>query len=174
MPKQLSAQMGSAVNSRVTRPGYFILIEGSTTFRWCTRGSTSWNGFSWAQHPVKVMGAGSSGNGVGSPSLEITDMSGATTGSALAGDFKDAKVHIWIMDGGALGNTDPVLTFSGAVSSVRGIGAEMTVTLGLAVAKVSALFSPRLTYGPSIGANSLVPRGTVIKVGTKEYTVERR
>ena len=167
--------MNSAVSAKGTRPGYFIEISnGVTTFRWCTRSSTPWNGHSWAAHPVSVSGAGVGGNGVVSPTLSVKDMTGATIASALAGDFKDAAVHIWVMDAGATGASDPVLVFSGAVNSIQCDVPEMSLTITLAVARASALFSPRLTYSPANGFNSMVPRGTIIAIGNKEYKVERR
>lgn len=174
MPRIISTAMDTATRKVVTRPGYFIQIQGATTFRWCTRSDTSWNSMTWAAQPVTVSGTGSSGNGTNAPSLSIKDVSGAVIAAALSGDFKDAPVHIWVMDRNATEVGDPVLVFSGAVNGISCDVPQRTISITLAVAKASSLFSPRLTYGPEIGVRTTIPRGTTLVIGTKEYKVERR
>lgn len=175
MPRSISVSMNSAVSAKSTRPGYFIEIEGVTaTYRWCTRSDTSWNGQVWAGQDISITGVGSSGNGTSEPTLNIKDMSGAATVLALSGEFKDANVRIWNMDAGATDTNDPVFVFSGSVNSVKGDVPNNALTITLAIAKASALFSPRMTYGPGIGMNTTIPRGTILRIGNKEYKVERR
>lgn len=174
MPRTVTVQMANATGAQGTRPGYFIEVVGAVTYRWCTRGDTTWNSLVWVGMPVSVSGVGSGGNGANVPTVNVADPSGAAIADALSGAIKDASVRIWVMDAGALAASDPALVFVGAVSSIRGNMSDMSVTITLTVAKASALFSPRMTYGPSAGISNVMPRGTLLSIGGKEYKVDRR
>jgi hypothetical protein len=167
--KTLTTPMQAAVSARITRPLHFVQIDASPVLRFCTLSDTSWAGYTWSRRDMQISGLG----GSGSPQIVFADPDGVIAAAALSGLLDDKPITLWAGDATATAAGDPVQSFTGAIDSFAIDPAAGRTTITLAAAPPATLFAPRLFYGPGMGMNTMIPAGTILKVGDKVYTVER-
>ena len=159
--RTVSSPTGTEIAKTDTAPAYLVAINyDSGTVRYCTRGTVTWDGVSWAGAGLVVeppTDAQPSGR------LVFTDPDYLVHALIFSGAFKARQVDIWAFWGSALAAADPVhiarCTTAGADS------AQGKRTIGLARQKSAQLQCPRQIIGPAIGVNHLAAPGEQIAWG---------
>lgn len=170
--RTLSAALLTELGLVVTRPGYLVQMNFSTTIRLSTMGDISWNGYTWVAADVALSGIGQDGTGMASGSLMLGNTDSAYGAVVLTEGASDIAVSIWACYAGATASGDPVQIFSGGMDGAD-IGTDK-VTVALVAQKNQTLSAPRVFINKANGFNFLQPAGTKIAVNGEVFILERK
>lgn len=171
MTLALSAPMSAEVAERFTQPGWLLEIDES--WRISTLGDVTAMDLPWTAAPFDISGLGSGGNLATGGRVDFPDPDGAMAAAMLNGAFKAKRARVWIAHRGALAAGDPVLRFDGLIDKPSLDFPRRRLSCELVPALPSAVRIPRQYYGPALGLAFSLPAGSVLRVGGKEYRVER-
>lgn len=165
MSRTLVGTTSSGVGAAVTAPGYFIEITwASSTGRYSTRGTLTWNSQTWTATDVRVSGLATD---AGSPSiggaLRFGNADLAIGTLILSDGVAGRAIRIWAFYGDSNpGASDPVLLFDGI-----GDGAALddvgSATIELAQSGGVTLYVPRLYMTQAAGFNWLPADGQIVE-----------
>ena len=100
------------LGAAVTQPGYLLEIEFSTTVRWSTRGTLTWNSQTWTGREFKVQMSG--GRGMDARlTLTLNNHDNAIGTLCLADGVGNRNIRLWTFTGNAPGLTDCSQIFGG-------------------------------------------------------------
>ena len=93
------------LSGAVTQPGYLLEIEFSTTVRWSTRGTLTWNSQTWVGREFKVQMSG--GRGMDAKlTLTLSNNDNAIGTLCLADGVGNRNIRLWKFTGNAPSLTD--------------------------------------------------------------------
>ena len=166
--RTLSPALISELNLIVTRPGYFVQIQGmiptNTTLYFSTIGAVSWDGKPWSPANMKVSGLTRDTSSRREAAVEFSNLDGTYSYIALNMGQTNLNVSIWSVYAGA--PNDAVLEFQGVVNGAT-VGDKVVMPLvGITPPKV---FLPRRRISVASGFNTLIASGTMLRVGAAEY-----
>ena len=100
------------LSGAVTQPGYLLEIEFSTTVRWSTRGTLTWNSQTWVGREFKVQMSG--GRGMDAKlTLTLLNNDNAIGTLCLADGVGNRNIRLWKFTGNAPSLTDCSQIFGG-------------------------------------------------------------
>jgi len=165
MSRTLPSSISTAVAQPVTQPGYLIQIDATSTLRYSTRATLTYDSQTWTGG-ARVDRLNTARGGVAAVALPNAD--NALSALILADALTDKRTRIWAIYGD--GPTDATLMFDGVVDGSDAIGV-LECIINLADNGSARSSIPDVVIGPPL-ANHLVPPGTQINWGNTIYTVE--
>lgn len=169
--KTLSSALLSELALTVTRPGYLVQINYSTTLYLSTMGDISWDGHTWAGADIQIAGIGQDGSANANGALRLGNTDNAYSSIVLNEGASDIAVQIWVCYAGATASGDPVKVFEGVTD-----GSDIShskVSLKLLAQANGTLYSPRTFINKTSGFNFLQPVGTKIYFGGETFILQR-
>jgi hypothetical protein len=177
--RTLTSGMNSAVAATVTRPGYLVKIDWTTSVvsRFTSLPDVTYNSESYLGRDVQVNLAPSDGTGIAQVTVRIGNDSQTIGALVLSYGFSSKRVRVW--KAYATGDyptisvvPDPVVLFDGEGNDAT-IDPE-NVTLNALMGKIGYQLCPRRRVGPSSGFHALIPAGTRLTLGGQTFVLERR
>ena len=166
--KTLSSALSTALGYPVTRPGWLLSIAWPVATRLSSRGTVSYDGYSWVAADVDVSNITVAGLDVRG-TLRLGNAAGAF--GALALSYRVAGVGITIIgyDGAATASADFV-----PLVACRGGEAEIDVDR-VSIALLGPLagrHTPRSRVGQPTFTH-LLPAGSTLRLNNQSYVIER-
>lgn len=167
MSREITEDRAEASGRVVTRPGYLVEIGFESPVRLSNIGDVTWGGHAWlGSRALSVRGLSATGG-----TITVSNLDDTLGALVLNDGISDRPIKVWSADAEALGEDDPVLEFNGVGNSAQVTTREVQISLTLH--RVASNWSPRRFIGPGIGLNTMIPSGTVIKIGNDKFTIER-
>jgi hypothetical protein len=168
--RTLSSSMATAVAAPVTRPGVLVSIAFSTTQRYSSAGTISWNGFTWTTANVKLENLAVDALQL-SGTLVIGNHDDAIGALILAQGIQDKAITLYGIDATATATADVVwlATAVGASCELN----EFEARIGLRH-RSEFVASPRTYVNAAAGFNQLLPAGTTLRINGIDMKLERR
>lgn len=108
----VSGPLTAKLSAAATAPGYLIEVAFSTTYRWSSRGTLTWNSLTWTGLPF-VVSLSSDGAGGQKLSLSFPNHDNAIGTLLLTDDIANRSVTLWTFTGDSPAAGDVVQVFSG-------------------------------------------------------------
>jgi hypothetical protein len=165
MSRSISASIQSQLPGPLTEPGWLIHVKSSTALRYHTRGTISFDGYTWL--------GGATVSGIGdslTPSMTLTlpNTDNAASALALGVDLRDVAVDIYAVYGAS--PTDADLLVSGVIDEVSSITATR-VEFKMTSAIEAASSIPDVVIGPPL-CNFIPAVGSVVSWRGFVFTLE--
>ena len=153
--RTLTSKTETALSQPVTAPRYLLEIGFSTTLRYSTRESVTWDSQVWLNSGVMVDSLSQN-----SAQISLANADNSAGAIVLGEGVRDKSIKIWALDGDSpYAAGDAVLLFDGVMSSVDGVG--IRVAISCTTQKAATTFSPRHIIAPAV-CNHLPAPGTQI------------
>lgn len=167
--RTLSSPLSTAFAAPVQQPGVLVQVGFSPVQRWSSRGTLSWNGFTWTGvgmrvddlqvGPLKVSGT-----------LVLKNHDDVAGGLVLGQGVQDRAITIYGFDGAATASGDVVWL----ADAVGGLAEIDTDEVRIALRHRSEfVYSPRTYVRPSSGFTNVLPVGTVLRINGQDFKLER-
>jgi hypothetical protein len=131
-------------------------------------GTVTWGGFTWVGTDVRIDSMRRTTGAAKGAQISIQNSDLAYGTLVLSEGVSDKVMKIYSVYAGA--PADAVLEFDGVGDSAE-VGER--VTISMLGAATQASFAPRRRISVATGFNTLLPAGTIIRMGTTSYTLER-
>lgn len=162
--RTLVGTTSSGVAAAVTTPGYFVEFGWSSTGRYSTRGTLTWNSQTWTATDVRVSGlADDSSSSALEGVLQFANADLAIGALVFAQGVAGKTVRVWSFYGDSNpGASDPVLVFDGIADSAQ-FRDGGPVVIRIMQQAASTLYIPRIYMTPAAGFNWLPADGQLIE-----------
>ncbi len=162
--RTLAGTTSSGVAAAVTTPGYFVEFGWSTTGRYSTRGTLTWNAQTWTATDVRVAGLADDAASAALDGTLIFGNADLAIGTLVfAQGVAGKSVRVWAFYGDtAPGASDPVLVFDGIADSAT-FADGGPVTIKIMQAATATLWIPRLYMTPDAGFHFLPADGQIVE-----------
>lgn len=172
--RSLSGALSSALGAAVQRPALLVEAQFSTTQRWSSMSTVTWNSQTWTGRDVGVEGLQVEALRVAG-TLVLGNADDVAGTLVLGQGAQDKVIRIWGYDaatvsGGTLSTGDAVWLCDAVGSSAVVTPTEVRIGLRHRCEYVAV---PRTLVLASAGFNKLLPAGTVLKIAGIDYTLER-
>ena len=153
--RTLSSKTATAIAQPVTAPRYLVELGFSSTLRYSSRETLTWNSLSWVSAGILVDSIAPD-----SASITLGNSDNSISAIVLGEGVRDKSIKIWALDGASpYAVDDAVLLFDGVMSSVLSVAQR--VSIACSARQFASTNSPRHRIAPPV-CNHLPPVGTQI------------
>lgn len=168
--RSISSALSTALGAPVQKPAILVEAAFSTTYRWSSFSTVTWNGYTWTSTAIDMGKLEISALSI-SGELLIDRASATECALALSEGVQDRSFRIWGYDAAATALTD-VVWLCDAVGGA--VVADMDkVRIGLRH-RTEFMFAPRSFVKAEYGFNALLPADRVLTINGISFTLERR
>lgn len=159
MARTLPAAISSAVSATVTEPLVLCqIVLGTTTLRYSSRATVSWDGATWSGGSLRVESLASAAGGGMSGNVSLSNVDDAIGTLVLNSDLTESDVRLWLLYGrGPFGAGDALALFRGVIDAAD--LSAVRVSLALVTEGRRGLMRPGLYVGVPL-CNHIPPPGT--------------
>lgn len=167
--RTLSGTLSSALGAPVQRPALLVEAGFSTTQRWSSMSTLSWNGYTWTARDMRVADLSVQALAI-SGTLVFGNADDVMGTLVLDEGVQDRLFRLWGYDAAATATGDVVWLADALGGAMQVTPKEVRVALRHKTEYVAA---PRTIVGPAAGFNQLLPAGALLKIGNIDYKLER-
>lgn len=168
--RSLSGALAAALGAPVQQPALLVEVGFSTPRRWSSFATVVWNGQTWTREAVRVEGLAVEALRVRGTLIvqNADDVMGALV---LNEGVTDRSIRLWGYDAAATAAGDVVWLADAAGAACQITPTEVRIGLRHPSEYVIA---PRTFVGAGMGANVLLPAGSVLRINGRDVRLERR
>jgi hypothetical protein len=167
--RSLSSALSTALGSPVQQPALLVEVAFSTTRRWCSFATTTWNSQTWTVEDVWVEDLQVAALQV-QGTLVFGNSDDAAAALVLSEGVADRSIRLWGFDAAATATGDVVWLCDAVGAAVQIDPRQVRIALRH---RAEMLLAPR-TYITEAAFGTLLPEGTVLKINGRDFRMARR
>lgn len=167
--RTLTTALQTALGGPVQQPAILVEIAFSTTARWSSFSTVTWNSLTWTREAVALESLQAEALRL-TGSLVIANQDDAAAALVLNEGVADRSIRIWGYDAAATALSDVVWLADAIGGGCRVSTDSVRIDLRHPAERMLA---PR-TFVDAAAFGTLLPAGTVIRIGSTDYRLERR